>query len=72
MNNYHINGWYLLKYKYYSLCVRAGPAGEVERGVPEYKAPKFTIIVYILYGHSTGMGALYLEFVVMRCLTFDD
>ena len=39
--------------KYYSLCVRAGPAGEVERGVPEYKAPKFTIIVYILYGHST-------------------
>ena len=54
MNNYHINGWYLLKYKYYSLCVRAGPAGEVERGVPEYKAPKFTIIVYILYGHSTG------------------
>ena len=31
MNNYYINGWYLLKYKYISLCVRAGPpAGEVD------------------------------------------
>ena len=53
MNNYYINGWYLLKYKYISLCVRAGVLASWRSGWEEYKAPKFTIIVYILYGHST-------------------
>ncbi len=46
MNNYYINGWYLLKYKYISLCVHAG-----WRSGWEYKAPKFTIIVYMDTAH---------------------
>ena len=47
MNNYYINGWYLLKYKYISLCVRAGVLAQLAKWMGGVQSTK--IYNYSLY-----------------------
>ena len=57
MNNYYINGWYLLKYKYISLCVHAGcgPAGEVDgsTGVQSTEIYNLNYSLYFIWTQHT-------------------